>query len=47
MFMYATNMDYFGHLINPDTFNVSKIRPEMFEIISNFDVCFILIFIIL
>lgn len=36
--MYATNMEYFGHLINPDSFNTSKIRPEMFEIQTNFDV---------
>lgn len=36
--MYATNMEYFGHLINPDSFNTSKIRPELYEIASNFDV---------
>lgn len=37
IFMYATNMDYFGHLVNPDSFNTSLIRPEMFQIIDNFD----------
>lgn len=37
VFMYATNMEYFGHLINPDSFNTSKIRPELYEIASNFD----------
>ena len=34
--MFATNMDYFGHLINPENFNISKIRPEMFEIATNY-----------
>ncbi len=33
--MYATNMDHFGHLINPDNFNTSLTRPEMFEIMTN------------
>lgn len=28
-------MDYYGHLINSDTFNTSLIRPEMYEILSN------------
>ena len=36
--MYGTNMQVFGHLINPDGFNTSKIRPEMFEIFNNFEV---------
>jgi len=35
IFMYATNMDTFGHLINPDNYNISLARPEMFEIINN------------
>jgi hypothetical protein len=33
--MYGTNMDYFGHLVNPDSFNTSLVRPEMFEITAN------------
>jgi hypothetical protein len=36
--MYGTNMHYFGHLINPDNFNTSLIRPEMYEILTNFEV---------
>lgn len=37
IFMYGTNMEYFGHLINTDRYNVSLIRPEMYEIFTNFD----------
>jgi hypothetical protein len=36
--MYGTNMDYFGHLVNPDGYNTSLVRPEMYEIFNNFDV---------
>ncbi len=36
--MYATNMQHFGHLVNPETFNTSLIRPEMYEILTNFEV---------
>ena len=36
--MYATNMHQFGHLINPDGFNTTLTRPEMYEIFNNFDV---------
>lgn len=35
IFMYGTNMHYFGHLINADTYDPTKIRPELFEIINN------------
>jgi len=35
IFMYGTNMNSFGHLINPDNYNPSLTRPEMFEIIDN------------
>ena len=35
IFMHATNMDSFGHLINPDNYDPSLARPEMFEIIDN------------
>jgi hypothetical protein len=41
--MYATNMEYFGHLVNPDNFNQSLIRPEMFEIFINFEVYLIIL----
>lgn len=33
--MYATNVQYFGHLVNPETFNTSLVRPEMYEIVTN------------
>ena len=35
IFMFATNMDSFGHLINNDNYDPSLARPEMFEIIDN------------
>ena len=35
--MYATNTQYFGHLINPESFNTSLIRPEMYEIFTNYE----------
>jgi procollagen-lysine,2-oxoglutarate 5-dioxygenase, invertebrate len=35
VFMYGTNMESFGHLINPETYDPSKIKPELFEIINN------------
>ena len=38
IFMYGTNMDYFGHLVNPDGFNTSLVRPEMYEIFNNLEV---------
>lgn len=37
VFMYATNMHQFGHLVNPDGFNTTLTRPEMYEIFNNFD----------
>ena len=40
IFIYATNMHHFGHLVNTDTFNTSRIRPEFYEVISNLHVCF-------
>jgi hypothetical protein len=38
IFMYATNMHNFGHLINADNFNTSLTRPEMYQIFDNYDV---------
>lgn len=40
--MYATNMHEFGHLINPDNFNTTLIRPEMYEIFANIKVNYLL-----
>ena len=36
IWMYATNTDYFGHVIETDNFDPKLIRPEMFEIFKNF-----------
>lgn len=35
--MYATNRHIFGHLIDPDNFNTSLPRPEVYEITSNLE----------
>ncbi len=37
IFMYGTNIEYFGHLIELENFNTSLIRPEMYEIKSNYE----------
>ena len=37
-FIHVTNMNAFGHLVNADTFNTSRLVPEMYEIIANLDV---------
>lgn len=37
IFMYGTNKEYFGHLIDTDNFDENLIRPEMYEIMNNFD----------
>ncbi len=37
IFMYGTNIEYFGHLIELDNFNTSLIRPEMYEIKANYE----------
>ena len=36
--MFGSNMEYFGHLIDSDNYDKSLIRPEMFEIMTNFEV---------
>ena len=36
IFMYGTNMDYYGHLINTESYNISLVKPEMFQIVDNF-----------
>ena len=33
--MYGTNMHVFGHLINQENFNISLIRPELYQIMDN------------
>jgi hypothetical protein len=33
--MHASNMEYFGHLIVPENFNTSLVRPELYEIKTN------------
>jgi len=37
IFMYGTNKEFYGHLVNQDSFNTSLIRPEMYQIFENFD----------
>ncbi|XP_076320544.1 LOW QUALITY PROTEIN: procollagen lysyl hydroxylase [Tachypleus tridentatus] len=35
MFMYVTNMEYFGHLINSETFDTSHVHNDLYEIYTN------------
>ena len=34
-FMYLTNEMNYGHLIDPENFNVSLVEPELFEVFNN------------
>lgn len=36
IFMYTTNTNQFGHIIDFSNFNPELVRPEMFEIFHNF-----------
>ena len=33
--MYLTNEMNYGHLIDPENFNVSLVEPELFEVFNN------------
>lgn len=33
--MYISNLNDYGHLINPDNFDIKKTRPEFYELFSN------------
>lgn len=35
IFMFGSNLNEYGHLINPDTFDIKKTRPEFYELMSN------------
>lgn len=35
VFMYVSNRIEFGHLINADTFDVTRTEPEMYQIFDN------------
>lgn len=35
IFMFVTNLENYGHLVNPDTFDTSRKHPDMYEIYSN------------
>jgi procollagen-lysine,2-oxoglutarate 5-dioxygenase len=35
VFMYASNRLDFGHLVNPETFDVTRAEPEMYQIFDN------------
>ncbi|KAG0432622.1 hypothetical protein HPB47_020672 [Ixodes persulcatus] len=35
IFMYVTNMDTYGHLVNPETFDLKLKNPDFYEIYSN------------
>ena len=33
--MYATNMQVFGHLVNPDYFNINHAYDDMWQMVAN------------
>ncbi|KAH9376852.1 hypothetical protein HPB48_009760 [Haemaphysalis longicornis] len=35
IFMYMTNMVRYGHLVNPETFDIRQKNPDFYEIYSN------------
>lgn len=35
IFMYVSNLNDYGHLINPDNFDIKRTRPEFYELFSN------------
>jgi ABC-type enterochelin transport system permease subunit len=39
--MYITNEMNYGHLIDPENFNISLIQPELYEVFNNIKVNFL------
>ena len=37
--MYALNTEEFGHLVNPESFNSNSVRPDLYEVENNLEVC--------
>lgn len=35
IFMHVTNLNDYGHLVNPDSFDIKKTRPEFYELFTN------------
>lgn len=35
VFLYITNREDFGHLINPDTYDITMADPDMYQIFEN------------
>lgn len=35
IFLFVDNQEYFGHLVNPDTYNFSHLRNDMWQIFEN------------
>ncbi|XP_015835811.1 procollagen-lysine,2-oxoglutarate 5-dioxygenase isoform X2 [Tribolium castaneum] len=35
VFMYVSNRVDFGHLVNPETFDITRVEPEMYQIFDN------------
>lgn len=35
VFMYVSNLEAYGHLINPETFDPLRTHPDMYELFSN------------
>lgn len=35
VFLYVSNREDFGHLINPDTYDITMVHPDMYQIFEN------------
>jgi procollagen-lysine,2-oxoglutarate 5-dioxygenase, invertebrate len=35
IFMFASNLNEYGHLINPDAYDIKRTRPEFYELFTN------------
>lgn len=35
VFLYVTNLEDYGHLVNPETFDTSRTNPDLYELFSN------------
>lgn len=33
--MHVSNEEHFGHLVNPESFDVSRTHPDMYQVIDN------------
>ena len=41
-FIYLTNEEKYGHLIDPDYYNTTRYLPELYEVFNNLQVKFLI-----